>query len=179
MGVKVLYQNLGGAFHQGSCLAEPMPCGRLPVPSREKSNPSEPLPIRRSLTLLINLLCRITPPQERLHRRIRRKFVKRWGRRFRGASTLVLLALCFCTGLLTYMVLDAFDGNIDLWPDGASDFVTPTHNSPMMGDSLLDALHHLFTVQCFVMTAGAYLVSCYRARSALATDPATLLVVSN
>ncbi len=86
------------------------------------------------------------------------------------AGSFALLTACLLTGLLACIVLEALDGDLDLWPFGAEDFNVTASDQPLMGSQLLGGILALTVVLRTLMTAGAYLVLRHRARSALASD---------
>ena len=92
------------------------------------------------------------------------------GRRFLIAGLLSVLALCLASGLLAFIVVEAFDSDLDLWPFGSENFTVAAQYSPVTGGEPIGALTALSVIECFVITAGAHLVLRYRARSALPTD---------
>jgi hypothetical protein len=70
----------------------------------------------------------------------------------------------------TYIVVEAFNGDLDLWPFGAEDFLGAAHDSPLISGQVARTFFALQVTRCFVMTAGAHLVLTHRARSDLPTD---------
>jgi hypothetical protein len=92
------------------------------------------------------------------------------GRRFLLIRLLVIGAACLAAVLVTGIVLEAFDSDLDLWPFGAEDFIVASPDAPVMGGQPAGSLAALNVVQGFVISAGTHLVLQHRARNALATD---------
>jgi hypothetical protein len=97
--------------------------------------------------------------------------------RFPIAKHIIILAACLAVAMLTFLVLEAFDGDMDLGPFGADDFVLAPPGQSEGGSRPVWPLGALCAVQCFVATAGAHLDLRYRARSALAADPLRFLLL--
>jgi len=89
------------------------------------------------------------------------------------AKVLTLLAACLGAVFVASIVLEAFDGDLALWPFGGEDFTVTPHADLLIGSQPCSTLLTLSALQSFVMTAGAHLVLGHRARSALATDSPT------
>jgi hypothetical protein len=123
---------------------------------------------------------------------------KKQGCRFLTARFLTVFAACLCTVLVAYIVLEALDDDLDLWPFGAENFTVAPHadlvigSQPfsvffplnaiqclVIGSQAFSVFFALNAVQCLVMTAGAHLVIGHRPRSALATDSLSISLVSN
>ena len=83
---------------------------------------------------------------------------------------LTLFAACLGAAFAAPLVLEAFDGDLDLWPVGAEDFTLAPHADLGIGGQPFSTVFALSALQSFVMTAGAHLVVRHRARSALVTD---------
>ncbi len=84
---------------------------------------------------------------------------------------LAFLSACLLVGLLTYIVIEAFDGDSDLWPIGAEDFDASLPGPFSTASQFIGGVSALSVILCtLVMTAGACLVLRHRARSALAAD---------
>jgi hypothetical protein len=107
------------------------------------------------------------------------KATKDQRRRFLVAGFLTLLAACLTVGLLAFIVLEAFNGDLDLWPFGTENFTIAPTDQPVTGGQLVGAFSALNAIQCFVITAGVLLVLRHRARSALATDSPCISVAFN
>jgi hypothetical protein len=100
-----------------------------------------------------------------------RHVAKRQRNEFPVTKTLTLIAACLGAVFVSYIVLEALDRDLDLWPLGTEDFTFAPQDPPPTGGQFVGA--HLAlnaAIQCFVLTAGAHLVLGHRARSALATD---------
>lgn len=95
---------------------------------------------------------------------------KNQGRRFLITKCLVIVAACLATALVAFIVLEAFDSDLDLWPSGSENFTLAAQDPPVTGGAPVGGFVALNVMQCFVITAGAHLVLRHRARSALATD---------
>ncbi len=95
---------------------------------------------------------------------------KEHGGKFPGVRFLTILAACLCAVFAGFLVLEAFDGDLDIGPFGAEDFAVELHGQTAGSSQFVDALSNLDAIFCFVVAAGTYLVSRHRARSALATD---------
>ncbi len=91
---------------------------------------------------------------------------------------MALLAACLALGMVASIVLEAFDGDSDLWPFGTESFITAAHGESLTGSHLIGSVPALNAVLCTLMTAGAYLVLRHRARSALAADHSPVAMVS-
>jgi hypothetical protein len=83
---------------------------------------------------------------------------------------LALLAACLGAVFISYIVLEALDGDLDLWPSGIDSFTIVPHADLVTGSQPFSVFFALNPTLCFVVTAGARMVSGHRARSALATD---------
>jgi hypothetical protein len=83
-----------------------------------------------------------------------------------------LASLTACLGAVfgSFIVLEASDGDLELWPCGADTFTAASGGHLLGGGQATDVLTAVLAVCAFVITAGAYLVLRYRARSALATN---------
>ncbi len=92
------------------------------------------------------------------------------GPKFLVGGFLTLLAACLALGMVASIVLEAFDGDSDLWQFGAEDFIAAAHGESLTGSHVVGGLPAPSTILCMAMTAGAYLVLRHRARSALAID---------
>ena len=87
-------------------------------------------------------------------------------------NCLRVTAIFLVAVLSAFILFEAFDGDVDLWPIGAEDCT-------LAGDALtlavvrpLQELVSSKPIPCFGLTAGAHLVTRHRARSAIATvDP--------
>lgn len=90
--------------------------------------------------------------------------------RFFVAGFLALFSACLGVGLLACIVLEAFDGDPDLWPLGAEDLSIAAHGQSVTTDRLTGDISAPNLLLCTLVTAGVYLVLRHRARSALATD---------
>jgi hypothetical protein len=99
-----------------------------------------------------------------------RDILRDQGDRSLVAKLLVITAACLATVFVTAILIEAFDVDPDLRPDGAGDFTLTPHESPGTGRQPVGALTALRAVQGSVLTAGAHLVLRHRARSALAID---------
>jgi hypothetical protein len=95
------------------------------------------------------------------------------------AKVLTLLAACLGAVFAASVVLEAFDGDLDLCPFGAEDFTVEPHADLAIGSQPFSVFFALNPTLYFVVTAGAHLVVRYRARSALATDSPTIFIVFN
>ncbi len=91
-------------------------------------------------------------------------------RRFLVAGFLSLLALCLAFGFVAFIVLEAFDSDLDLWPFGAEDFTLAPHDSPATAGQSVEAFSAVNPGHRFIVSAGAHLVVGHRARSTLPTD---------
>ena len=98
------------------------------------------------------------------------KLTKRRRSRLLAAKFLSISAACLSALLGMYIVMEAFDGDLDLWPFGAEDFLSVAHDFPLASGQAAQLLFALPATWCFVMTAGAHLALRHRARSDLPTD---------
>lgn len=99
-------------------------------------------------------------------------------RRAHFPLTTCLASFAACLGALfaASIVLEAFDGDLALWPRGTEDFTAAPHGHLVRGAQGAGAFHALQPAHGFVITAGTLLVARYRARSALATDAPSISV---
>lgn len=91
-------------------------------------------------------------------------------RRFLAFRFLGIAAACLAIAFVASIMIEAFDADLDLWPDGAGDFTLAAADSLGPGSQSAGARAVLNAIPCFVISAGAHLVLRHRARSALATD---------
>ncbi len=90
------------------------------------------------------------------------------------ARFLTIFAACLGVLFVSYIALEAVDGDVNLWPFGAESFIGAAKDQHVIGGQPFSVSFILALIQCFVMTAGAHLVMKHRARSALAADYPTL-----
>ncbi len=98
------------------------------------------------------------------------EIVRGQGRKFLAAGPWAFLAACLALGMVASIVLEAFDGDSDLWQFGAEDFDIAAHANSLRGTQPIGGVSTLNAALFTVMTAGAYLVLRHRPRSALAAD---------
>ncbi len=79
--------------------------------------------------------------------------------------------------MVASIVLEAFDGDVALWPRGAGNLAAAPHGDLVRSAHGAGVFPALQAASRFVMTAGALLIMRYRARSALATDAPFLSVM--
>ncbi len=95
------------------------------------------------------------------------RIVRGQGPKFLVAGSWALLAACLALGMVASIVLEAFDGDSDLWQFGAEDFEITAPGGFLTATQPIGGVSALNGVLCTLMTAGAYLVLRHRARSAL------------
>jgi hypothetical protein len=100
-------------------------------------------------------------------------------RRNKFPLTTCLTSVAACLGAMfaASIALEAFDADVALWHGGAEHFAAGPQAQLLRGDQPGTAGVALNLVLWFVMTAGAYLVLRYRARSVLSTDSLSISVV--
>ncbi len=90
-----------------------------------------------------------------------------------------LAGVVACLGALfaASIVVEAFDGDLGLWPYGTEAFTTTSQIHIGCGAQGAGASPALQAASGFVMTAGVLLVARYRARSALSSDAPSISVM--
>jgi hypothetical protein len=84
------------------------------------------------------------------------------------------VAACLGALFVVCIVIEAFDADLALWPFGTEYFTVAWAGQLACGVPVSRSVSALLVTYGFVMTAGAYLVLRYRARSALATDNSSM-----
>jgi hypothetical protein len=105
-----------------------------------------------------------------------RKVAKHRRTRFPVTKTFTILAACLGALFISYIVLEALDGDLDLWPLGAENFTAASHADFVIASQPFSTFFALNPILWFVVTAGAHLVMRHRARSALPTDTPSILI---
>jgi amino acid transporter len=98
---------------------------------------------------------------------------------FPTAKLITILAACLAIAILAFLALEAFDGDPDLAPFGMKCFTAKSPFQFVMSSQPISAFSALMSILCFMMTAGAYLVLRYRARSALVADLPSISIALN
>ena len=92
---------------------------------------------------------------------------------------LTIPAACLAIGMPALLMLEALGGDPALRPFGTEDIAVGLHWQTVGSSQFVGALSTLEAIHCFVVTAGMYLVSSHRARSALAANSPLFSVASN
>jgi hypothetical protein len=108
---------------------------------------------------------------------LRRHVVTHRRDQFPLTRCLTSLAVCLGVAFVSSITLEAFDADLALWHGGAEHFAAGPYVQLLSGDQSGAACVARNPVLWFVMTAGAFLVLRYRARSVLATDHSFISVV--
>ena len=96
-----------------------------------------------------------------------RRAVKRQSKRWLLTGMLALTA-CVATGFVGYILAEALDGDLGLWPIGSDEFTVIAQDPPPAAGQLAGSFQLQIAIIQWVIAAGAQLVAGHRARSALA-----------
>jgi hypothetical protein len=83
---------------------------------------------------------------------------------------LAIAGVCLAAAFVAFIALEAFDGDLDLWPLGSEQVTVATDAPTMAGVQTLQRRTVLTATPHFVMPAGAHLIVQHRARSAITPD---------